>query len=104
MALDVIDVCKICHETTRAYAETLGDYSQPPYTEAYADRVNVVMNTVIRHLDALADGVALPEAPNTTPEARIRDKLFAAVVKVFYEELSADNTNNTNKGASSNAD
>lgn len=28
------DVAKICHETNRAYCQTLGDNSQPPWEEA----------------------------------------------------------------------
>jgi hypothetical protein len=28
------DIAKVCHETNRAYCETLGDNSQPPWEEA----------------------------------------------------------------------
>ena len=32
--MNIEDVAHICHESNRAYCETLGDQSQPPWSEA----------------------------------------------------------------------
>jgi hypothetical protein len=32
--MKVEDIAKVCHEANRAFCQTLGDYSQPPWDEA----------------------------------------------------------------------
>ena len=50
-------IAKVCHETNRAYCETLGDNSQPPWKEAPGWQKTSAINGVKFHL----------ANPNSTP-------------------------------------
>ena len=55
--MNIEDVAHICHESNRAYCETLGDQSQPPWSEAPDWQKESAVNGVTFHLsnpDALA--------------------------------------------------
>lgn len=54
--LNVLDVAKICHETNRAYCESLGDFSQAPWADAPAWQKESAVNGVIYHLDTPTAG------------------------------------------------
>lgn len=44
-------IAKICHETNRAYCETIGDYSQPSWEEAPQWQRDSAVNGVKLHLE-----------------------------------------------------
>jgi len=49
--MKIEDVARICHEANRAYCQTLGDNSQPPWEEAPAWQRNSAIDGVKFHLN-----------------------------------------------------
>lgn len=49
--MTVIDIAKVCHETNRAYCQTIGDNTQPPWEEAPGWQKTSAINGVKFHLD-----------------------------------------------------
>lgn len=56
--MNLKDIAKVCHEANRAYCQTQGDYSQPPWDNAPEWQKN----------STLAGVQAIVENPETTPE------------------------------------
>lgn len=67
--MDIADIAMICHEANRVYCATLGDYSQPPWSEAPGWQRDSAINGVRFRIDN----------PGTTPRAQheswLRDKI-----------------------------
>lgn len=49
--MDKLQIAKVCHETNRAYCETIGDYSQPSWENAPAWQQESAINGVQFKLD-----------------------------------------------------
>ena len=56
--MNVEQIAKVCHETNRAYCETIGDNSQPKWEDAPEWQRQSAINGVSYHL----------ETPNAKPE------------------------------------
>lgn len=109
------NIAKVCHETNRAYCETLGDFSQMSWDEAPKWQRESIINGVIyalenvgitpeqSHANWLAEkrkeGWSYGEKKDITrkehpcfvtygelpPEQKIKDRLFLAVVASFAQ-------------------
>lgn len=69
--MKVEDIAKICHETNRAYCETLGDASQVGWSEAPDWQRESAISGVKFHLDNLNAG------PSGSHENWLKEKLAA---------------------------
>lgn len=113
--MNIEQIAKICHETNRAYCESIGDASQKPWSAAeqwQRDSAirgvtftlgNPIASASAQHeawlRDKLADGwkvgpvkdVARKEHPCCVPyeqlphEQKLKDYLFKAVVQAFLQ-------------------
>lgn len=54
--MDVTQVARICHETNRAYCESIGDNTQKPWNEADVWQKESAINGVEFHLNNLREG------------------------------------------------
>jgi RyR domain len=66
--MTIEDIAKVCHEANRAYCETLGDTSQPPWEKAPAWQKDSARNGVKFHLSNWG------ASPSVSHEAWYREK------------------------------
>lgn len=57
---NIEQIAQVCHEANRAYCITIGDNSQPTWTEAPDWQKDSARNGVKAHLEALDAGTPLP--------------------------------------------
>lgn len=111
----IVKIAKICHETNRAYCETLGDFSQKPWADCEAWQRESAMKGVLFHLNGehtaaesheawmaekvkdgwtwgeVKDAVAkthpaMVEYERLPIEQRVKDSLFKGVVDAFKKK------------------
>jgi hypothetical protein len=79
----------VCYEANRAYCATIGDDSQPAWTDLPDQKTE-------SSLDGVAFVLANPDAPDSaqhdqlSPEQRVKDRLFRAIVKSFMTPTRKD--------------
>ncbi len=70
--MNIEQVARICHETNRAYCESIGDASQPKWEDAPAWQKSSAIKGVQFHVDQHASGVA--PSPSASHDSWLAEK------------------------------
>ena len=72
VAMDKLQIAKVCHEANRAYCASIGDYSQPSWGDAPEWQKASAINGVNFHLTSIANGVK--PSPSASHDSWLEEK------------------------------